>query len=297
MGERKKKQVLKKGSRSFNSENWNVFHPNGKHMFVCGERRAKWYLEKKGENGEPLAKQISEYDIKLNFTPKGDGYKKNDKFGLSPRIVRCVVTGKEDGLQRHHIVPYCYRKHFSDEYKSKNHHDVVLIRYDQHEKYEIHALQFKDKIAEMYDVKTLSEYNTDYTKLICEYTENNIACFSKLYAIFSNYKKIPQHVIKSNLESVADYYGFDKNFLFSLSYIQIYKLYTLLKNDYAGKFNRIKEKNRKKYDHGYHVVKKLNTHEKIEEFIKMWRAHFLQTMKPKYMPTGWSVNSRVKIQL
>ena len=44
-------------------------------------------------------------------------------------------------------------------------------------------------------------------------------------------------------------------------------------------------------------MKKLDSHEKIEEFVKMWRAHFVQTMKPKYMPEGWSINFRVKVEL
>ena len=294
---RRERQVLVSGSRSFNKENWDVYHPNGKHMFVCGEKRARWYLEKIGDNGSPLAIRTGNYKIKLNFEPKGEGYDKTEIFGLSPRETKCVVTGSEDGLQRHHIVPYCYRTHFPEEYKSKNHHDVVLIRYDMHEKYEVEATKFKNEIAEMFDVKKLSEFNLEYTKLLSSFTDDKIKSISRLYSIFANYGKIPQDVIKNNLEYVANDYGFNKEFIFSLNYIQLFKLYRILKNKYDQKFDEIKEKYRLDYDHGYHVVRKLDTHEKIEDFVKMWRAHFLQTMKPKYMPTGWSVHFKVKIDL
>ena len=39
-------QVLKKGSKGLNLENWRVFNEDGKHMFTCGESKAKWYLDK-----------------------------------------------------------------------------------------------------------------------------------------------------------------------------------------------------------------------------------------------------------
>jgi hypothetical protein len=35
-------------------------------------------------------------------------------------------------------------------------------------------------------------------------------------------------------------------------------------------------------------------HEQIETFVKRWRAHFLEYMKPKYLPQHWSVHAKVK---
>ena len=40
-----------------------------------------------------------------------------------------------------------------------------------------------------------------------------------------------------------------------------------------------------------------DTEEKIMEFVKLWRTHFIETMKPKYMPQGWSINFRIKTKL
>jgi len=48
-------------------------------------------------------------------------------------------------------------------YKSKNHHDVVLINHIKHSDYEVEATKFKDVVANMFYVKTINELNSEYT--------------------------------------------------------------------------------------------------------------------------------------
>ena len=286
-------QVLKTGSKNLNMENWKVLHPKGHHMFTCGERKAMWYLDK------DLAFNVDgeQYTIMLTFEPKGYGYGVNDVFGLAGREVKCVVTEETDGLQRHHIVPYCYRTHFPDEYKSKNHHDVVLVTYKVHEAYERQAFNYKNEMARFYDVPTLNELNLQYTRLLSEYSTDKVKMLSRLHSIFKNYKNIPQNVIKDNLKHVCLYTDFNFDTIVKLNYIQLYKLYLILRQRHEEEFETFKEENRKLYDHGYHVVKKLDTHEKIVEFVTMWRTHFVETMNPQFMPLGWSIDFRVKVEL
>ena len=42
--------------------------------------------------------------------------------------------------------------------------------------------------------------------------------------------------------------------------------------------------------HGFVVVQRVSAEEKILEFEKMWRKHFVDTMKPKFLPPLWSVD-------
>jgi len=285
-------QTLKIGSKNLNNENWKVLHPDGHHMFTCGERKASWYLEK------GLATTTDDlFTIQLIFNPKGNGFNSNEIFGLMGREVRCVVTGKKDGLQRHHIVPYCYRTHFPLEYKSKNHHDVVLVTYDIHEKYEKKAYDYKNQMAIDYGVPTLNELNLEYTKLLSDYSTDKVKMLSRFHSIFKNHKTIPPEVIIENLTHVSHYTDLTVEQLLKLNYIQLYKLYRILRKTHELAFEEFKEDNRLQYDHGYHVVSKLDTHEKIKNFVKKWRVHFVETMKPKYMPLGWSVDFRVKVEL
>ena len=285
-------QVLKIGSKNLNMENWKVLHPKGHHMFTCGERKAMWYLDK------GLANKIDEpYTIELNFEPKGYGFNNNEVFGLAGREVKCVVTNRTDGLQRHHIVPYCYRTHFPDEYKSKNHHDVVLVAYKVHEEYERYAFDYKNEMASIYEVPTLNELNLNYTRLLSEYSTDKVKMLSKLHSIFKNHKNIPQDIILENLRHVCLYTDIGFRNMCKLNYIQLYKLYLILRQTHQEDFDNFKERNRKSYDHGYHLVSKLDSHEKLEEFVKLWRTHFVERMNPPYMPLGWSIDFRVKVEL
>ena len=286
-----KNNLLRAGSKNLNVENWRVYHPSGRHMFTCGEKKAEWYLER------GLAIEIGKHKIKFTFEPRGNGFEDNEEFGRGIRQVRCVVSGLEDGLQRHHIVPYCYRTYFPDEFKSKNHHDVVLINHEKHSEYERYANEYKDEIAEMFGVMTIGEYNMEYTKKLREVGKNNSIVLNALHSIFKSYGKLPQSVIIEKIKFISDNTGISFDFLKTLNYVQFYKLYQILKEEHINETQRFKVKYRKTFDHGYHVVRKLDTEEKIMEFVKLWRKHFIETMKPEYMPHGWSIDFRIKTKI
>lgn len=288
---KERNNVLEIGSRNLNTENWKVFHPNGKHMFTCGEKKSKWYLDR------DLARQIGTKSIELTFDPKGYGFEDNEDFGRSIRETRCVVNGLEVDLQRHHIVPYCYRTYFPVKYKSKNHHDVVLIHYLEHSKYEQLANDFKDYIAELYGVKTISEFNTEYTLILRDIGKNNSILMNILHSFFKFYGKLPEDVKLEKLKFISEHTNIPYEMIIKFNYIQLYKLYLVLKSEHAKEIKKFKTESRKYYDHGYHVVQKLDTEEKIEEFVKLWRNHFIKTMNPKYMPNGWSVDFRIRTKL
>ena len=194
---RERNNILKVGSKNLNAENWEVYHPNGTHMFTCGERKASWYLERE------LAVRTADGKIMLTFEPKGTGFESNEVFGKSVREAICVVTGVPDGLQRHHIVPYCYRTYFSEQYKSKNHHDVVLINHEKHSQYEQQATRYKDVIAEMFDVDTITESNTNYTRKLREIGKNNAILLSTIHSIFKTYGKTTQDVKLEKLQLIV----------------------------------------------------------------------------------------------
>jgi len=286
-----KNNILQIGSKNLSSENWKVYHPSGRHMFTCGEKKAYWYLERN------LAELTGERMIKLTFIPKGNGFEDNEEFGRSSRIVQCVVTGISDGLQRHHIVPYCYRTYFPEIYKSKNHHDVVLMNFEIHSEYEQKANAFKDEIARIYNVKTIGELNAEYTLKLRELGKPNAIILNTIHSIFKIYGRLSREELLDKLHYIADNSNFPFETLVKYNYIQLFKLYQLLREDHINEIYEFKGIYRKQYDHGYHVVQKLDTEEKIEDFVKLWRNHFVDTMQPLFMPTGWSVDFRIKTKI
>ena len=288
---KEKNNILKAGSKNLNLENWKVYHPNGRHMFTCGEKKANWYLERN------LAKTIGKKKIKFTFIPKGNGFEDDEDFGRNIREAKCVVSGLKDGLQRHHIVPYCYRTYFPNEFKSKNHHDVVLINYEIHSAYEQKAIEYKNVIAKMYRVKTISELNAEYTTKLRENGKDDLILLNAIHSLFKSYGKMPDNVKLEKLHFISEKTGIPYNQIERFNYIQMYKMYLLLNEKHIVEMGAFKTENRTFYDHGYHVVQKLNTEKKIKEFIKLWRNHFINTMKPKYMPNGWSLDFRFKTKI
>lgn len=287
----KKNNILKRGSKNFDMENWKVYHPNGRHMFTCGGKKARWYLDR------DLAIEIGEYKIQFTFEPNGHGYDDDEEFGRSVREAKCVVSGVKYDLQRHHIIPYCYRTHFPAQYKTKNHHDVVLINHDLHSEYEIEANKYKDELAKKYGVKTIGEYNKAYSQILREFNRDKTIILGKVNTIFKGYGKIPREMILDNLKYISEGLGLDYNFTVELNYIQLMKLYLILQEEYSQEFYAYKQRHAQYYDHGWHLVQKLNTDRKIKEFVKLWRKHFMNTMNPQYMPEGWSINFRYKTRI
>jgi hypothetical protein len=288
---RVRNNILKLGSKNLNAENWEVYHPNGTHMFTCGEKKATWYLER------DLAIRTADGKIMLTFEPKGNGFENNEIFGKSVREAICVVTGVEEGLQRHHIVPYCYRTYFPEKYKSKNHHDVVLINHETHSEYERLATQYKDEIAEMFGVKTISEFNMEYTFKLREIGRDNAILLNTIHSLFKTYGKVSYEVKLQKLRQISESTGIPYKTVSNYNYIQLYKMYLLLKEEHIKEQYEFKQNHRQEYDHGYHVVQKLDTEEKIEDFVKLWRKHFIDTMQPQFMPIGWSIDFRIKTNI
>jgi hypothetical protein len=288
---KERNNILKVGSKNLNSENWKVYHPSGRHMFTCGEKKAQWYLDRN------LAVVIGVKKIRFTFKPKGNGFEDNEEFGRGVRESKCVVSGLEDGLQRHHIVPYCYRTYFPEAFKSKNHHDVVLINHEIHSDYEQMANQYKDDIARIYGVKTINEFNVEYTAKLRDAGKPNSILLNAIHSLFKCYGRMPDEVKFEKLHFICDNSNLPYDMLVELNYIQIYKLYLRLRQAHVEEIEAFKTENRYLYDHGYHVVQKLDTEEKIMDFVKLWRNHFIDTMQPVYMPHGWSVDFRIKTKI
>lgn len=288
---KRKCNVLKVGGRNLDPENWKVFHPDGTHMFTCGGKKARWYISR------DLAVIKDVFEMQLTFEPEGIGFSDNEEFGKSIRETKCVVSGAVDDLQRHHIVPYCYRTHFTEKYKSKNHHDVVLMNRDRHSEYEQEATKYKDILSEKYEVKKIGEYNRAYSKMLREFSHDKHMVLSKIMSMLRRHGELTKEKVQNNFKYISEKTEIDYVFLIKCNYIQLYKLYLLLSEQYKKDIALNKQRHSKYYDHGWHLVQKLDTHEKIAEFVKLWREHFIKVTSPQYMPNGWSVDFRFKTKL
>lgn len=242
--------------------NCQVLSPDGILMFRCDEKKAKWYLNRN------LGIIVSEspLTVKLNFTPKGLG-NHNKSFGLSEMGNKCVTCGNEEYLTRHHVVPYCYRRYFPIELKSHNFHDVLSLCADCHDSYERKADELKEKIAKEYNIPVNGELFVENKDLIA---------FVKMSSTLINpdISNIPKERILWMKNQIKEYFGIkrlDKRRLENISHIKTMAL---------------------KKTHGEVVISKIDN---IQNFIEMWRSHFLEHNDCKHLPKDWSVKTDIRI--
>lgn len=124
--------------------NWKMLGPAGNLMCRCDDKRANWYLRR------GLAEDLGDNTIKLKFEPDGPG-NADAPFLLEEKQNVCVVCGSTDGLNRHHIVPYQYRKHMPLRQKAHTSYDVIPICLDHHHEYEELAQVFANQLGLEYD--------------------------------------------------------------------------------------------------------------------------------------------------
>ena len=240
--------------------NCQVFSPTGELMFRCLEKRANWYLKRN------LATIISQDPlcIKLNFTPKGKG-ETLDILKME-RKNKCVVCGLEDLnlLTIHHLVPFVYRQHFPGKRKQHSSLFVVPICRDCHLDYENnHAFQLKKILAEAYSAPFNGTFDIEKSKTI-----GMISCLTKYSdRIPEDRKEFLRNKLKQNLIDLGIY---ENDNLSDVVILDIVK-------------ERLEKESKDQIDnsHGKTVVDRIKD---FDEFEKMWAKHFVDNMKPKFMP-------------
>ena len=230
--------------------NCQVLSPEGILMFRCDDRKANWYLKR------DLGIAISDNPlvVKLKFEPKGLGNHNRD-FGLSDMPNICVVCGVDSHLTRHHVVPYCYRRCFPLEVKSHNHHDVLSVCVDCHEKYEEMATKFKKQIADELNVSMENGMSPEQIK--------NKKILSA--------RNLLERVSKGEITGVPE----DR--------LEIIKL--------KAKEELVEEISIHGAAWADGIMKVIIESDDMYNFVKRWREHFVKHMSPQYLPKYWSIDS------
>lgn len=240
--------------------NYSVLDPQGRLMFRCGEKKFKWYL-KKG-----LADPINDRVIRLNFIPNGLGYV-DDHFYLQDRKNVCVCCGTDKKLSKHHVVPYCYRKFFPELAKDHNYHDVLPLCTDCHELYESeHSYQMRLALAEKYDAPLhgLGVNKDDPIRG---------RAIKAAYCLAEYGDAIPEDRRQELYSRIEAFLGCRPN---KRRIRALAKMAPM-----AGRTPYYKT-------HGEIVMSKV---ENLQEFVVAWRRNFIETMQPKFMPQGWSIEA------
>jgi len=284
------RKTLTDTSRRARYSNCRIYY-NDKLLCINSEKKGRWYVEKTHAKILKLNEDGTLNSIQLTFKPKGMGYNDNDIFGLSEQKTQCVVTGNTDIniLTRHHIIPTCYKKHLPEAYKSKNHHDVVFIAEDKHDEYERLSIPFRDYLHRLYGVPTEQEILKEYRKKFNKIIKKDILPLRTI--IHSLYRNTPLDTNTKVKYEIIVIFNIEKLFNVKINIITIEWLELLL--EYIDK--NIFEIKNKLFKNPFKVLVDAVTD--YDEFIKLWRVHFIETCSPQFLPIGWDINSKTKIEL
>lgn len=224
-------------------------------MFQTDKERAAWYLER------GLAFMERPDFMRLTFKPKGPGHAANSYFLQDFKNV-CVVCGAKTSLSHHHVVPKCYRKWFprDSELRGEWMYDVLLLCHKCHHEYEDFAWLKKLDICKKYGVHQNGDTSENKAYGIIIKTLKTL-CLHE--ANIPAYRKI---ILKGKVDS----------FFGRTVPVCEYRVLMLKKRDEAAH-----------QPMGKLIAEKI---EDFDEFSKEWRCHFLEMMKPRHLPVGWTAD-------
>lgn len=236
--------------------------PDGAALCRCNQKKAEWYLQR------DLAEIVSDdpITIRLKFEPKGRGHA-GDEFYLSQKFNVCVVCGTTEDHTRHHVVPYCFRQHFPEKTKRHNSHDICLLCTTCHDEYEVFADKLKTQLSATYGVPFIGRGFV---------LDRNLYQVKRHGSALKKYiERIPKDRIKVLEETLRNF--FKKDEITREDIERAARVRPFVKSKDYVKFGKC-------------IVESVKD---LEEFVIMWRKHFLSCMKPQYMPEYWSIERKV----
>lgn len=235
-----------------------VYDMDGDLIFIANNGKADFYLSKglayiiDGTDENPTS-------IRLNFKTNGKGHHGDSPFYLTPRKDECVICAKTKDLTRHHVIPHCYRKHMPEDWKSHDHHDVVLLCIECHQKTEKKYLKKKNELINRYG---LSRYSTPLQKAV-----------KAAFALKTRYMHMPDRRKKVLTEVVESYLG-----------------RPMMNEDIDYMCDQYHRSRKNDGDATpKEVVARL---ESLEAFIREWRTFFLYECGATNLPSCWSVYTK-----
>jgi hypothetical protein len=235
--------------------NIQMTNPDGKFIAFLDEDRAQRYLNK------GLATPTEE-GIQLNFDPKFD--RELTPFETASRHHRCVVCGHDGRLNKHHIVPRCFRECHTALQNARS-HDVVAVCIPCHNNYEVPAQEFRAKLLQEAGIIFRPSEDSNIGFRDFRHRES----LKRVLALHSD--RIPadrREEMNRVIESLQDA-----------------EVPPVVESKYRGGHKRLRIPEHKLIDP--------MDEDALFAFVQRWRQHFLDYAQPKFMPEGWSVDYKL----
>lgn len=255
--------------------------PDGQLLCMLDVRKAQWYLDKGlatlEEDGD--GSKGSRMAIRLTFEPAARESGADWEFYTTEKVNQCAVCGSGPPFARKHIVPTEYRRCFPKAHKYHKSHDVLLCCLPCHRHSNLADEALRRQLAAEFTAPLGTRANFAFKK-----DERTVSAVRAAKALRLSGEKIPE-ARRCHLEKlVLDYFSGGERAPPPLA-----ECVQLLKEE--SPVTTIRNENF--VAHGEAVVTALLAEEGgIKKFERRWRQHFVDAMRPRFLPAGWSVNHR-----
>ncbi len=240
-------------------ENCLIQAPDGTNISRCSKRKQEWYINNNLAyviNQDPMT-------IRLTFEPKGR-CSAPDPLLLYGKPNLCVVCGITDDLTRHHIIPYSFSKHFPMEIKLDMIHDIMPLCRSCHDDYEIKSFEKRKELSAKYQVP-LTGIDEDKIRRVRK-------ARSAAHVLLNHKFQVPKERQDTLMKIVCEFLGNEEVTSDDLNKLKMHKV------EYEPDYKNFCQ----------FVVNQIN----FDDFAKEWRTHFIESMKPKYMPEEWQIDRK-----
>lgn len=239
--------------------NYHMQSPEGEEMFHTNADRVLWYLSR------DLVDIVGTDPptLRFKYEPNGPGHI-DDPYYLTEKINQCVVCGCDNHLTRHHVIPKTFRVLFPNNVKDHSYHDILLLCMSCHRKYEEQASYLKLKLMEEMGYESKAIFFAE------------VECMIKLSKTLLRYQQdIPEPKRTEMFDKVRKYLNKEDIGIDDLQGLST-KTAWLIPEDYQTPSE--------------FIVANIKD---LQEFSERWRQHFLNTMKPRFLPKNWDLHKSI----
>ncbi|XP_064421278.1 exonuclease 3'-5' domain-containing protein 2 [Latimeria chalumnae] len=247
-------------------DNCFLHAPDGQPLCTCDRKKAQWYLDK--GIGELVCEDP--FVVKLMFEPSGRPESQVDYY-LTVKENLCVVCGGRESYIRKNVVPHEYRRHFPLQMKDHNSHDVLLLCTACHAASNYYDNMLKQQLADEFNAPIGCE---EGVRLLEDPERRQVRSGARALLTAES---LPESRKEELLGAIRTFYSTQE-------------VTAELLQEAAGLETRIL--NESYTPHGLKVVQSFAQGGLLSlmQLEKRWRQHFLDMMKPRYLPPLWSVN-------
>ncbi|GCB65742.1 hypothetical protein scyTo_0013496 [Scyliorhinus torazame] len=247
-------------------DNCFLHAPDGQPLCTCDRKKAQWYIDK------GIGELISEapFVVKLTFEPSGRPESQEDYY-LTTKENLCVVCGKRESYIRKNIVPHEYRRHFPIQMKDHSSHDVLLLCTACHATSNYYDNVLKQQLAGEFSAPIGCE---ESVRLLEDPVRRQVRSGARALLHAESLPEARQKELQGTLKA---FYGVET-------------LTTEILEEGASLETRIFNENY--IPHGLKVAQScaLGGLPALMYLEKRWRQHFLDYMRPRHLPSLWSVD-------